>query len=228
MTTLGEFHTDVADSLARGSSLVSVIPRRVKLAAEWIERNYTFQYMRQFAMVSVLEAATYPWIVSLAGLNIKELTTIRRRRTGTDGTYVFDQALKKVWPGDRSDRPVQNPESYWLNGRSSIILNSIPDEDMEFELHGVMMTQWGSGDAWTHWLLDNAHNLLLVRTLMLMAPRLRDPKLWDTYKAEFDLEIQSFTVSEESLQANDFVAEWEPPDSAQVDESLRSHGNVTS
>lgn len=222
MTTLGEFHTDIADALGRSSSLSGVIPRRVKLAAQWIERNYTFQYMRQFSILEVLEAATYPYIVSLAGLQVKGIDVIRRRQVGTEGTYVFDPPLKRVKPDARSDRPVGNPESYWLNGRSSIILNSIPDEDMTFEMHSANFTSWGSADGWTHWLLDNAYQLLLARTLMMMAPRLRDPKLWDTYKAEFDLEIQTFNVSEEEIQAADFTAEWEPPEAALDPDSLRS------
>lgn len=222
MTTLSEFHADVADCVGRGSSLVSVIPRRVKMAAEWIERNYTFQYMRQMATLEVLSAATYPHIVSLANLYVKELTAIRRRRVATDGSYAFDQPLQKVSPIDRSDRPAGNPESYWLNGRSSIVFNSVPDEDMTFELHGVFMTIWGTGDSWQHWLLDNAHELLLARTLMMLMPRTRDPEGYKMHETEFNLEIQSFTVSEEAIQTNDFVAVWEPPEASQVDETLRS------
>lgn len=223
--TLGEFHTMVSDALGRGTSLDSIIPRRTEMAARWLERNYTLQYMRQWRVLEVDSSATYPYIISLHDLQLKGIDTIRRRRVSEDdGTYLFDRALKKVNPVDRESRPVGNPESYWLNGLSSIILNSVPDEDMTFEAHIQSFTIWpaSTNTTWTHWLLDNATQLLLCRTLMTMVPRTRDPALWQTYKQEFDLELQSFKVSEETLTETDFVSVWEPPEFVQNDESLRS------
>jgi len=222
MTTLGGFHTDVADALGRSTSLSGVIPRRVKMAAQWLERNYTFQYMREWKVLNVSASAQYPYIISLHNMFVKGIDSIRRRDLDNDGNIIFDDPLKKVNPIDRTNRPKGKPESYWLNGRSSIILNSIPQEDYTYEAHMVRFTSWGEDDAWTHWLLDNAYQLLLVRTLMIMSPRLRDTKLWEVYKAEFDLEIQSFNVSEEEIQSGDFCAVYEPPDAAQSNDDLRS------
>lgn len=221
-TTLGEFHTLVSDALGRGTSLDSVIPKRTEMAARWIERNYTFQYMRSWLSLSVDSAATNPHIVSLYDLELKSLELVRRRTTGADGTILFSRPLRKLRPADRESRPVGQPESYWLNGVSSIVFNSTPGEDMTFECHFQQFTKWGSGSSWTHWLLDNATQLLLCRTLMTMAIRSRDPKLYDMYKADFDLEIQSFNVSEEELQSGDIIQVWEPPEYAELDTSLRS------
>lgn len=222
-TNLGEFHDLVSDALGRGTSLDTVIPKRVAFAARWLERNYTFQYMRQWKEFTVdVSEAEYPYIISLYDLELKAIDLIRRRQTDDDGDIVFNRPLKKVHPGDRESRPTGMPESYWLNGLSSIILNSVPDEDMTFEAHIQAFTKWGEADTWTHWLLDNATQLLLCRTLMIMVPRTRDPALWQTYKAEFDLEISTFNVSEESLQSGDVIQVWEPPEYAEHDESLRS------
>ena len=222
-TTLGEFHTLVSDALGRGTSLDSVVPKRVAWAARWLERNYTFQYMRQWKEFEIdVSEAEYPYIISLYDLELKEIELIRRRQLDDDGDVVFGRPLRKEHPGARESRPAGVPESYWLNGLSSIILNSVPDEDMTFEAHIVSFTKWGSASAWTHWLLDNATQLLLCRTLMVMVPRTRDPKLWQTYKAEFDLELGSFNVSEETLQSGETIQVWEPPEYVQHDESLRS------
>ncbi len=222
--TLGEFHTLMSDALGRSTSLDSVIPRRVEMAARWLERNYTFQYMRQWKTFEVDSSSTYPHIVSLHDLRLKKIETIRRRNTETDGTFTFDRPLKLLHPSDRESRPLGNPESYWLNGLSSLIFNSVPDEDMTFEAHVQAFTIWPASTytGWTHWLLDNATQLLLCRALMLMVPRTRDPKLWQAYKAEFDLELQSFNVSEESLTQDEFVTTWEQMEYVQNDESLRS------
>lgn len=211
--SLGEFHTLVSDALGRGPSLNSVIPRRVQFAANWLERNYTFQYMRQFRLLGVSATAEFPHIVSLHDLEIKRIKAIRRRETDTDGSYLFSPPLKQVDPIERSTRPFGQPESYWLNGVSSIVFNSTPDEDMTFEGHFVLFTKWGSDDDWTHWLLDNATQLLLCRTLMVMMPRTRDPALYQAHKTEFDLELQSMNVAEEDLQSSQpFVSRWEPPE----------------
>lgn len=221
-TTLSEFHTLVSDALGKGTSLDTLIAKRTEWSARWLERNYVFQYMRSWQVLTVDNDADFPYIVSLSGLNLRKLETIRRRTTDTDGSYLFGRPLRYVKPADRESRPFGVPESYWLNGVTSIILNSVPDEDMTFEAHIQSFTSWGTAAGWTHWLLDNATNLLLTRTLMMMTSRSRDPKMWETYKGEFDLEIQSFNVAEEDVQTGDSIQVWEPPEFATIDESLRS------
>lgn len=220
--SLGDFHSLVADALGRSVSLDTVIPLRVKMAVQWLERNYTFQYMKAWQVLEVSASAEFPHIISLAGLRVKSVDLLRRRRVDDNtGTYLFDRPLLKVNPQDRESRPSGSPESFWVNGRSSLVFNSIPDEDMTFESNITQFTSWGSGTDWTHWLLDNATNLLLSRTLQMMCSRTRDPDMYAMYKSEVDLELQSFNVSEEDIQTGDNVMVWEPPEHVQ-DESLRS------
>lgn len=221
--TLAEFHALVSDALGRGSTLDSVIPTRVQMSARWLERNYTFQYMRQLREINVDSSAEFPYIVSLYDLEVKKIESLRRRTTGTDGSISFGRPLSKVRPEDRSTRPLGEPESYWLNGVSSIILNSVPDEDMVFEGNFVLFTKWGTASNWTHWLIDQATQLLLCRSLMALMPRTRDPALYSAHKAEFDLELQSFNVAEEDLQVSDpVIARWEPPESS-INHRLREN-----
>lgn len=222
LITLGEFHTMVEDALGR-SSLNSRVPRRVAMAAQWIERNYTFQYMRTWRQLSVSATATYPYIINLHNIELKKIDTVRVKRLDDDGNIIFDRQLRKLKPADRETRAPGDPESFWANGRSSLILNSIPDEDLTLECHFVELTKWGSADDWTHWLLDNATQLLLCRTLMLMASGPgRDAAQYQMYKTDFDLENNAHKVSEEEFQEEDFVQVWEPPEYAERDDSLRS------
>ena len=221
-TTLSEFHTLVSDAIGKGTSLDTLIAKRTEWAARWLERNYVFQYMRSWQTFDVDADAAYPHIISLSGLYLRKVELLRKRSTDDDGLYVFGRPLRYVKPADRESRPEGTPESYWLNGITSIVLNTIPDEDMTFEAHLQVFTNWGTASGWTHWLLDNATNLLLTRTLMMMTSRSRDPKMWETYKGEFDLEIQSFNVAEEDVQTGDSIQVWEPPEFATIDESLRS------
>lgn len=222
---LSEFHTMVEDALGR-PSLNSRVPLRVAMAANWLERNYTFQYMRTWRSLTALATADYPYIITQSGLNIKGIELMRIKQTDADtGDILFNPPLKKVHPGDRERRGVGIPESYWINGRSSIILNSIPEEDTDFELHLQEFTSWNyEQDGFTHWLLDNATQLLLCRTLLIMAVGpAKDPDLYQLYKTEFDLEINTFTISEEEIQTGEVVQVWEPPEYNGSDsDSLRS------
>jgi len=213
LLTLAEFHTMVEDAIGR-PALYSRVPKRVAMAVAWIERNYTFQYMRTWRSLSVSADATYPHILSQAGMNIKGVDLLRIKDLDDDGEIVFHPPLKKVKPQDRERRGLGRPESYWVNGRSSIVLNSIPDEDMDFEIHLQEFTSWNyNQDDFTHWLLDNAAQLLLCRTMMMLAlGPARDAELYGTYKADFDLELSTFNVSEEEIQSADFVQVWEPPE----------------
>lgn len=220
---LGEFHTMVSDALGRSTSLDTVLKRRVELAARWLERNYTFMYMKQWKVFTAQVAATYPYIINVYDLQLKGIELIRRRTTASDGSIQFDRPLTAVHPADRETRPTGNPESYWLNGVNSIILNSVPDEDMTFEAHVKLFTKWNKDDDnFSHWLLDNATELLLARSLMMMSVRTRDPDHYAMYKTELDLEMSTFNVSEEDLQAYGFVDVWEPLEFATDDQSLRS------
>lgn len=210
---LGDFHDMVEDALGR-PSLNTRVPKRVAMAVQWIERNYTFQYMRTWRSLTALATADYPYIITQSGLNIKGIDLMRIKSLDVDNEIVFSSPLRKVHPQDRERRALGVPESYWINGRSSIILNSIPEEDTEFELHLQEYTSWNyESDTFTHWLLDNATQLLLCRTLMMLAlGPARDAELYAAYKADFDLEISTFKTSEEEIQSSDFVQVWEPPE----------------
>jgi len=222
---LSEFHELVEDALGR-PSLNARVPRRVAMAAASIERNYTFQYMRTWRILTASPDAEYPHILSLHNIEVKGVDLLRIRRESEDvaGEYLFDRPMKKVKPQDRETRGFGIPESYWINGRSSLVLNSIPEEITVFEAHLVEFTKWQKDtDNWTHWLLDNATQLLLARTMMMLAMGpARDAGLWQIYKTEWETEIKTFNVSEEEIQSDDLVQVWEPPEYVERDDSLRS------
>lgn len=209
---LGDFHDMVEDALGR-PALNTRVPKRVAMAAAWIERNYTFQYMRTWRSITATATADYPYIITQSGLNIKGVDLMRIKSLDVDDEIVFSSPLKQVHPQDRERRALGVPESYWINGRSSIILNSIPEEDTNFEIHLQEYTSWNyADDAFTHWLLDNATQLLLCRTMMMMAAPAKDAALHLMYQTEFNLEIATFKTSEEEIQSSDFVQVWEPPE----------------
>ena len=200
MMTLAEFHSLVSSDLGRGTGLDSVIPLRVKLAVQFLERNYTFQYMKRWHTFSVNASAENPHVISLAGYSPKRITTIRRISEDDDGTIRYHPLNGPIDPRDRTTRPEGFPTAWSLNGLANIILDATPDEDFDLEIHGAWYTAWGTANSFTHWLLDHAVGLLLPLTLMYMSSRTRDPKNYAMYEKQFALELKTFNVAEEEIQ----------------------------
>ena len=127
---LGAFRALVSSSLGRGTSLDSEIPTWIKVAVRFIERNYTFQYMRGWRLIEIDADSDNPHVISLAGIQVKKIEAFRLYETDTsiDGRR-FTDLNGPLEVKDRITRPTGDPSGYWLDGVSNIILDAIPDED---------------------------------------------------------------------------------------------------
>ena len=208
---LGDFYTSVADAIGRGSSLDVKIPRWARRSARFIERNYGFQYMKRWMQLVVDPDADYPHIISLGSNDPKMIRSLRYMVPDSTDGILYE--LQRIEPEDRTQRSTNEPISgYWLDGVGSIVLDQIPSQAYTLEMHADIFTVWGSNNSWDHWLLRNAEDLLIARTLMTAAKELRDPKMHQTWKAEFLDEQTTFNVSEEALQHGGKTdrMEWTP------------------
>ena len=204
---LGTFTARVRTALARGTSLDTLIPTWISEAARQIERNYTFQYMKRWLTLEADASSDYPHIISIAGYEFKRFFSLRY--LGEDQRF---HDLPKREPNYRATRIAGTPTSYWLDGVSNIVLDAIPEEDLELELHAHLYSTWGTEDSWDHWLLRNAPDLLRSMTLMMAAQDLRDPKMYETYKGKYLDAQTTINVGEEELQSQDAPKmEWQDP-----------------
>jgi hypothetical protein len=193
---LGEFHAEIKASLARGDSLDAIIPGYTRRAALWMERNYTFQYMKQFLEVDIDPTlASTPRYIEL-GPGAPKAIPMFRWVLG-DGTYM---PLTKVDPLRLDALEVSTPESYWLDGTRRIILSSTPGEVLHGELRIDRYTPWPAELTFTHWLLDRAEDVMLAQTLIMMSIHLRDPRLRDNYKQMRDEGMLTLLNAEDELQ----------------------------
>lgn len=193
---LGEFHTEVESCLARGSSLTAVVPGYVRRAARWLERNYTFQYMKQFLDLYIdLDVASTPRYIEL-GIGAPKKISFLRWRLST-GEY---QNLERVEPEDLTALTTGTPDGFWLDGIRRLVLNKTPDENLTGELRIDRYTPWPTQLTFQHWLLDQAEDVLLAQTLVLMAPRLRDPRMVQTYEKMRDEGLKTLLLAEDELQ----------------------------
>lgn len=195
---LSEFHALVSESLKRGTTLDARIPGQVKLAVQWLERNYTFKYMEVFRLLQIVSGArtlAMPTNATLKGFKFI-------RMIGADGYY---ETLNKVEPEDLaavqapSSSPIR-PASYFVVGNSTIVFDSTPGEDLSGEAMYYQYTDWPTDDTARHPVLDMAADVLLHQTLMFMGAFLRDMEMIAAYKALRDEGLNTMLRAEDEVK----------------------------
>lgn len=206
---LGEFHALVSSSLNRGTSLDSSIPDKVRQAVRWIERNYTFQYMRRWVEGSIDASVATPYIIPLYDLRPKAIEAFRL----IDSETSKYRDLKRIDPKERNGRGAWPPSGYWLDGVNSIILDAEPTEDQDYEIHLHQYTALPTDTDFQHWLIDNAEDLLLFTSLWYMGVSLRDDRMISAYKLLREEAMQTLHIAEQDIQHNDrdAVMHYSPP-----------------
>ncbi len=195
MSTLAEFHTMVGSVVNRGIKYDTDIVTQTRLAAAWIERNYTLKYMELLEAVSISEDDTS---LTFTALNIKSIDFIR-----------LDLADRKVFmhqmdPKDSTDIGSGLPEAYWISGSpGTIYFNTISDDDYTGQARVNVHTTWPTADGATNWLLSYAEDLLLAQALIYLSPVLRDPRLQQQYKPIKDEAIRTLLLADEELRRLD-------------------------
>lgn len=170
--TLAEFHTQVQNELKRGTSQNALIPAWTKRAARWIERNYTLQYMRRFVSFSTDPDAAEPRALPLPETRMKQIDFMRI--VSDAGEALDDYAyLSKCDPQDVLGALEKQPTRYWLDAYDYIWLDYTPDVIYGMEMSYSRYTTWPTDTSETPWLVDNAEDALLARTMLYAAPAVR-------------------------------------------------------
>ena len=194
--TLATFHTDVANALGRGTSLSVQIPIWTRRAVGWLERNYTFQYMKRYLTLTVDPDADYPHYVAIGDYMFKKIKSVQYLAPGGDRK----RPVKRIEPGDRDTQPAGNPSGYWLDGLSSFVLDTIPEEAIALHIHADLYTDWPSDTTLNHWMIRQGYDILFPRTMMNAARYLRNAEMFQTWKTDLTDNITTFNVAEEDLQ----------------------------
>lgn len=191
---LGEFHTLLRDSLKRGDALDGILPTYVKMAVTHIERNWTFKYMEELALLQMVEGDR---VVELP-YYIKGVEWLRFAPVGTvaDYTYVTTgEASSVVTPENGA------PTHFSILNYNKLIFNPIPDMNYSGEILLHSFTDWPTADNSRHFLLDMGADLLLGQTLLMMAIGvLRDPRMVEGFKLMRDEAMRTMLMADESLR----------------------------
>ena len=174
-----EFIEGVEAALGRGETLREVVRAKTRQAVRIIERTVEpgFLYMQKFSSLTLSSSGDYPQIVDLPNARMKCILFFRL--VDEDGGYTY---LKNVEPKEVTSLSEGNPEGYWHLSQSKLCMDSVPEEDLNAEICWVEFSDWSASDDLTHWLLDNAEDLLFNQVLTMMAAWVRDAKMIETYQ----------------------------------------------
>lgn len=196
---LGEFHAAVSTALNRGTTLDARIPAMVKMAAQWMERNYSFKHMERFKLLQIVEGDRT--ILLPSNVTIKAIKFLRI--IDASGQYFYP---KKVEPEDAvgvGHQPHTHtiPGSYFIVGNSALVFTGVPGEDLNGEAMWYEYTDWPADLTATHYFLNAAADVLLAMTLLNMAAFvLRDARMVEGYKLMRDEGINTLTrATDESI-----------------------------
>ena len=195
---MGDFHTLVRDTIKRGTSLDSLISTAARQSARLVERNYTLQYMRRYVTFSLDPAADKPRAIPFPSVRVKSIRFIKLILD--DGTFSF---VEKADPRQLVETATELPTHYWLDAFDNIWFNNTPDQVYPAEMDAVQFTDWSAlTSTSTHWLLDNADDLLLAQTMLQLSPQIRDDKMMALYKVLRDDALRTLLLSEEELEGS--------------------------
>jgi hypothetical protein len=184
------------------------------MAAQWLERNYTFKYMERFRVLQII--ANERVIQLPTNSIIKAFKFVRI--LNSDGSYSY---LNKIEPEDSlgvvSDLnplamvPVStnsgivvptpnviNPRAYWIVANKDIVLNAIPATDLVAEVMYYEYTSWPTALDSEEPLIDIASDVLIFQTLLFMSSLdTRDQRMAAAYKEFRDEGVNTLTRSED-------------------------------
>lgn len=195
MLTLSDFHATVRAAIGRGNVLDATIVSQTRKAVRWLERNADpgYLYMKKWADVTLTASGTNPHILDFPNDRVKCFLMFRLT---VDGEYKY---LNLINARDVAALTTERPQGYWLDAGKRIVLDAKPDIDYSGEMIWVEYTSWGTEDGYTHWLLDNAEDVLFHRTMMNMSPWLRDDRMYAVFEKELSSGLNTLEGSKINL-----------------------------
>ena len=221
--SLADFYSRVSAEINRGAAYDGDIPYYCRLAVRWIERNWSFTYMERFVRFSLKADATYPRSFSIPpGLKDIRFVRLFPATLDTNGDLDISQTetgtaipLYQVEPGEIKTIRTGVPEAFWRDGYEYFWLDKVPAEDYIGQMTYYRYTEWPEDTSETPLLLEHGEDLLLARTIIQMAPRLRNPVLRDMYMPIFAEGLRTMIQADEELaQSNrrDYIQmDLDPP-----------------
>lgn len=179
-TTLDAVISFVRGEVNRGATADAVIPTKILQSVQFIERNANYKYMEKLQKFDLFADATLEAPYILVD-NLKEIRFIRTVDIGLDGAGKFCYLTSLYSHSDMRTLSIGNPSSYFLEGSEHVWFDAIPSEALDMHIGFYQYTGTLAIDQ-TCWLFNNALDVVIAKTMQLMAPWMRQPGLAVDYQ----------------------------------------------
>lgn len=189
---------------ARRDTVDEVIDSKIQQAVGWIERNYSLEYMKNLMDFQILGGALQPGPYTMPG-RFKTIEFMRLIDVQLNGAATFKYLEKYEHPMDQRGISIGLPNKYWIDGATYIWFNAIPETDIAAQVYGPrfsgpFVTMSGIIPEATCWLFDNALDVLVAKTMHLMAPWLRQNNIFGLYSDQLEKGIKTMIIADEEFK----------------------------
>lgn len=184
---LEEFHTMVDRMSSEMGASDALIPDAVRHAVMFLERNWDFVYMSEEVTVQYLAASPFPTSLTLGNRVKKVMSGETRIPGGVDG--INEIALVKTPHVQLDDMEFEDKLPVLIKPShvspteyvAQPLLRTSADVDLHFWL--LRYTSWplDNFDAFNHFLIDAAEDVLASQSLLALAAMNRDEGLAQFY-----------------------------------------------
>lgn len=184
---ISEFLAIVRGATLRGTALDTQAGNAFKQAVRFIERNYSLPYMRRLVTVSGVTSA-----ITLTAADAAQLKSIQRVRWFDSDSQ--ERQIVQIDPDQLVSRePGNDPAGYeFFTSTSALgvvtttLTLDVPFEtatDVEILAYFYSTVDLTLPSDQSLWLLEHATDAVLSRTMINLAPIMRDPTVLQMYQA---------------------------------------------
>ena len=198
MTTRSAFHTLVSNEINRETIFDTVIPNYVQRALRFLERNYTFEYMKSISNLTIVEDVRTYSVTGFTSSEIKRINFWRMFATDAVSDSVFAKYIKKVDPQEVTQTANETPTDFYMNGISNLVTVQTPAGTVtDAEIGWTEYTSTTTDYTTEPWLITNAEDVMIAQTMLMMRGRLRlNQERVQAYKDMRDEGIRTLVRSE--------------------------------
>lgn len=201
MATVNEFYDNLRRALSRGSSLEQELRDWSKEALKFLERNSTFNYMRDTYILLPFPDVAY-FDLDLPRLKMVDSLAY----FGVNGGAIPITKINRQSLGAFNHT---RPNGYWLQGNRIYFEGSLIPSGHTSEypmiLRPVQFSVWPTDGNDTHPLLEFGDDLLKYQVMQQVSPALRKKEEIDAWKLMRDEALQSVLTMQEELEKEDNV-----------------------
>lgn len=193
---LGQLHARIASILKRGNTLDDLVPAYVAEAANLIETEHTYFWMKRFGE---LELPANADSVEFPTKRTKAIELIRVATTFNGSTARSYRPLLPVEPSQVVSRDDGAVSAYWLDGASRIVFDGTFPTATILEMRWHEKTDWPLDLDSEPDLLVRGETALLAQSVMTAALDLRDEARYAAWQAAYQRGIAALQLADEQV-----------------------------